>query len=568
MADLYTLNDVRELLPFPKGNNATDTIFGGNHFNVTTLRHFNYTYYDQNYTISNGSKCWLTFSPYQPALQFPNGSFVNATKCYSAILPIGSRAYTGIGFACAFGLALIFVLTLLAKHGKIYLPVEKRFVPIGRRWQWYWGCFICATALISLFVNVDVDRYYLQEMPITVTVFFWFLMCQGTLALTWEAVRHWGSWQERQFIDPNPFVYGQDDRRSKFEFWLPLWFYFWVWMNFFLVVPRSWKFAELQRSVEQTAQKAIPAATSGRFKAAGFCLVIAWLTILVSLRHSINFYKPRNRGIFNRVTGFVRAVPFRFMLILPLSGALIAYQIYISFVWKYSIIKYDGVVAVIYCWGYGPALLILFVQAAYGFASPNEDKELLRQRRLRGEHIDRELGIVKKPAWWRRVRGDHMQSMRDKIAKNVQEVGGGRATGRRVEEAMERQIREDAERAAMEEAGYDIELQAMGRREPANPSIISQRSQPYVQPYSGKSETRRHERNVQAAASLLFPNDLAAERARREADLAMDGPPAYSDEVDRRRGTASTRSDGRTNSVDTTNSINQPPQQIRSMLDL
>jgi hypothetical protein len=230
MASVWDLLIPRELRPFPPGANENETLFDGYEFNLTTLRHWNYTFYSNN-TVSNGSRCYLTFLPYiEPTVLYENGSWVNATKCWSAINPIGTRGNTGIGMAVAFGVGLVLTLTALAKHGRLHLPVDRRFYPIGRRWQWYWGSFVCAAALISLLVNVDVDRYYIQELPIIVTVFFWFLICNGTLALVWEAVRHWGSWQERQYVDPNPFVYQQDDRRSKVEFWLPLWFYFWNWM--------------------------------------------------------------------------------------------------------------------------------------------------------------------------------------------------------------------------------------------------------------------------------------------------------------------------------------------------
>lgn len=225
----FEIFDARDLLSFPQGDNSSDTVFGGIHFNLTTLDFWNYTTYS-NGTVSNGSRCWLTYEPYQPVLLRTNGSFVNATKCWSAVDPIGIRGHTGIGVAVAFALALVLTMTVLAKHGQLYLPKEKRFYPIGRRWQWYWGLFVCACALISLFTNIDVDRYHVQELPIIVTVFFWFLLCQGTTALVWEAVRHWGSWQERQYIDPNPFIYSEDDKRARREFWLPLWFYFWNWM--------------------------------------------------------------------------------------------------------------------------------------------------------------------------------------------------------------------------------------------------------------------------------------------------------------------------------------------------
>lgn len=221
--------EARDLIPFPTGDNDTDTVFGSVHFNLTTLEHFNYTVYD-NGTLSNNSKCYLTYDPYVPALLFPNGTFVNATSCYSNVYPIGDRGRTGIGFAAAFGVCLVLLLTCLAKHGPTHLTRESRFSPVGRRWQWYWGLFVCACALISLFLNIDVDRYKCQQLPIIVTSFFFYLMCMGTTALVWEAVRHWGSWQERQYIDPNPFIYRDDDKRATVEFYLPLWCYLLIWL--------------------------------------------------------------------------------------------------------------------------------------------------------------------------------------------------------------------------------------------------------------------------------------------------------------------------------------------------
>lgn len=155
---------------------------------------------------------------------------VNSTWCYLATEPSGARAHIGIGFGVAFALSLIFVLLNLTRHGKLYLPAEKRFYPIGRRWQWYWAIITCTTALIGLFTGIDVDRYRVVELPLVLNVFFWFLMNMASLALVWEAVRHWGSWMERQFIDPNPFVLQQTDKRGTFEFFVPLFFYLWWWL--------------------------------------------------------------------------------------------------------------------------------------------------------------------------------------------------------------------------------------------------------------------------------------------------------------------------------------------------
>ncbi|PFH58964.1 hypothetical protein XA68_12981 [Ophiocordyceps unilateralis] len=550
MAVPLNLLRARELLAFPSGDNDTDTVLAGNHFNLTTLREWNYTLFS-NQTLSNGTRCWLTLQPYQPDFLLSNGTFVNATKCWVAIEPIGTRGVVGIVLAAVYGIALVLTLAALTKHGKMYLPKETRFYPIGRRWQWYWAGFVCSCALISLLANIDVDRYYIQELPIVLTGFFWFLICQGTMALTWEAVRHWGSWLERQYVDPNPFVYRQDDRRAMVEFWLPLWFYFWVWMNFFLVIPRGWGFVEKQRSPEQTQVVAIPTATGGRFKGGGFCLFIAWLIIIYSLRHSIHHYKPRNRGILNRAIGLVRVVPLRFILMIPLCLALIAYQVLISFDWEFSVLRFEGmVIPVVFAWGYGPTLLIVFIQIVYGFVTPNEDKELLRQRRERGDEVNRELGIVKRPAWWRRVRGDHIAvPLRERIQKNVAEVGGERGVGRRVEDDVERHARLEAMRSAVNDDG-DMELRNVAPR-------------PFVDgaPRIGLPEQRQ-------PASFLLPEIgetmAETERVQRLASLLEGGsPPPYSDRSARRASEPETEP---STPSDTMSEPRQP--KVRSMLDV
>jgi hypothetical protein len=228
----------RDTIPFPLGDNKTDTKIGGYHLNLDTLQAYNYKLYE-NRTLSNDSWCVLAFEPWAPTYLFPNGTFQNVTWCYRPLNPIGPRGKTSIGLAVAFSICLLLAMVNLRKHGRLYLQPQQRFRPIGRRWQWYWSFFVCVAALISLFTNVDVDRYYIMELPIVLTSFFWFLMQQGTMAMVWEAARHWASWNERKLIDPDPFMLREDDRRAKFEFWMPLWFYLWLWMVSFLVLPSS-----------------------------------------------------------------------------------------------------------------------------------------------------------------------------------------------------------------------------------------------------------------------------------------------------------------------------------------
>ncbi|KAI1344464.1 hypothetical protein F5Y15DRAFT_366649 [Xylariaceae sp. FL0016] len=551
--------EFRDALSFPDNINSTDTVFFGVHFNLTTLNHWNYTFYPGNNTISNGSWCMLMDPPFTPAGIMNNGSFVNSTWCYLATLPSGPRGHTGIGFAVGFALSLIFVLVNLTRHGKLYLPVEKRFVPVGRRWQWYWSILVCALAVISLFTGIDVERYRVLELPIVLNVFFWFLMQLATMGLVWEGVRHWGSWMERQYIDPQPFVLKQFDRRAMFEFWLPMVFYLFWWLNFFLIVPRNWGLIEKQRSPEQTVTIAIPAATNGRFKAAPFLLFVGWLIMLTSIWHSIRHYEPRNRGWFNRLIGFLGYMPFRFVLQIPLVLAMIGYQELSAWDFSVSPLNAKTNLLAMYLGGYAPSLLIVIIQIADGFLRPNEDKELIRQRRERGAQIDSDLGLVKKPAWWRRVNREHeVGNMRDRIMRNVAEVGGGRVTGTQVERMAARRAA-DAEAAERQTNNTSYEMNEIRR----TGSVASSRRSgaappPYYEQYAGRSDQRRHEHTVQMASGLLFPNASpdagASDRGRV---LEVPNQPAQ-------RPITAERSTSTNSGV----SMTAPPPQVKSMLDV
>lgn len=574
----------RNAVAWPAGDNSSDTIISGHHLNVTALKYWNYTLYS-NSTLNNGSNsnCLLTIPPYEPTYVYPNGSFHNYTSCYSPIKEIGTRGKISIGLAALYGIALMFTLLNLAKHGRMHLPTEKRFRPVGRRWQWYWMIMMCATGFISLIVNIDVDRYYLPQIPIVITAFFWMLLNLTTMACVWEAVRHWGSWMERQYIDPDPFALAMDDKRAQFEFWVPLFLYLWWWLDFFLVVPRNWGNIELQRTVEQTWARAAPSATDARFKAAVFMLLMCWVTTVYYLRHSIKHYRERNRGFINRAIGLVRFTPYRFMLLIPLSLAVVAFQGLSAWKFQYGVFDVNGNTVSQFVGGYVPALLIMVVQIVAGFINPNEDKELIRQRRVRGAEQDRELGITKKPAWWKRVNGEvhDNETMLERITRNVREVGGGKATAKKIDETHEIRTRE----AVPANGATDIEMGQIPRG-----ASTTAGSRPTVRPapnstYSGRSEQRRLETAQAAAAQLLFPSSQnPAAFHERVSYLSTDGPPPpYQGDAQKedrgrpRRSTEATSSNTttlrpnpaeRSESANTSNSTAGPPQQIRSMLDV
>jgi hypothetical protein len=327
----------------------------------------------------------------------------------------------------------------------------------------------------------------------------------------------------------------------------------WRLQNFFMIVPRNWTGIELQRYPQQVIDDAAPTATDARFKTAAFMLAVCWLITVFSLWHSIKHYCPRNRGAFNRLRGLVRYTPLRFMLLLPLAAVIPAYQALVAWYFDYSPLKVGGPLASIYAGAYTPTLLILYVQILFGFFNPNEDLELQRQRRVRAQELDREMGIVHKPSWWRRVNGEHLdpnESMRDRLARNVREIHGTKRSA------------PDAEVTLSPPAGAPATSVEMTPVSPPPPSA----------PYSSRSERRRQERAMELAAGVLFsgaPEQSAATAARRREELMMDGPPppSYRDTVENIRA-APASNVARSISAESSSSTNHPPQQIRSMLDV
>jgi hypothetical protein len=204
-----------------------------------------------------------------------------------------------------------------------------------------------------------------------------------------------------------------------------------------MLIPRSWTNIQSQSSPEQTRDFAEPTATDIRWKLAALFNFFGWLTIVFSLRHSIKYYKPRNRGLLNRMIGFVKSAPNRFLLTIPLCLVMVGYEAACAFKFDISPLKLHPKLGYMYGLGWGPIAAIFLVQEIAGFWNPNEDRELIHQRRVRDQEIDVEMGIVKKPHWWSRLHGDPSISVHDSIARNVREVGGGRPTTTSLERAIE-----------------------------------------------------------------------------------------------------------------------------------
>lgn len=223
------LIQLRELLAFPPNpDNSSDTVLNGIHFNLTALQYWNYTLFS-NGTLSNHSSCYLIFDDYKPVI-LSNGTFINGTSCYVPILPLKTRGRVGALFGALFGISIMFTLINLKRHGQQFLRESRRFRLVGRRWQWYWMLIEAACGMISCITAVDVDRDYLQDLALILSSFFFMCMGQSAVAAIWEGIRHWGSWQERQIVDRDPFSLREDDVRGKKEFYMPLVFYFFTFM--------------------------------------------------------------------------------------------------------------------------------------------------------------------------------------------------------------------------------------------------------------------------------------------------------------------------------------------------
>ena len=163
----------------------------------------------------------------------------------------------------------------------------------------------------------------------------------------------------------------------------------------------------MQSSPEQTANKAMPASTDARFKAASIIAIPCLAIICYYIYHIFYWYKQCPRGR-NPIVFYTTTFPLKFTLVIILTAIKIGYNIASAFVWKVSPLKYDGDPGFIYGLGYTPVLLALIILNVWGYIDWNEDRVIIRQRIARGQAADAELGIdqFKKPAWWRLIRMD------------------------------------------------------------------------------------------------------------------------------------------------------------------
>jgi hypothetical protein len=369
-------------------------------FTLHIVNAFLLAIYD-NGTLSNSSNCYLAFGQYAPVF-LPNGTAVNGTSCDSPIKKIRTRGGLGIGFGVIFAILIVLGITALAKHGKSYLPVEKNFRLVSRRWPWYWYVIAGACGCISGFVGVDIDRVYLQSTSLILQNVFYYVTLPAMLAAVWEMTRHWGSLCERRLADADPWRFKHDDLRAKIEFYTPLVFYLFGFLvprppppptflpllmnqTFFLSVLRSWTIIP-KGTWTPDQSRSISAATDGRFKASAIMGALAWLTIVFSVFTSLKYY-PQT----------ARKVPMRVPICLALLLVRVAYNIAVA--WDYNIgpLRPSTNPAWIYALGYAPIALAMLTMVVYARWERNDDKIIIQERRDREREADRELAQAALP---------------------------------------------------------------------------------------------------------------------------------------------------------------------------
>ncbi|SZE99628.1 unnamed protein product [Blumeria hordei] len=356
----------KEFFSIQASENFSDDLIRETHWNLSMLNQMNYTLYS-NHTLSNESRCILIFETKIPEL-LPNGTFINGISCYSPFRPIRARAKIGLVFACFFAFSIIYTIVNLRKLAKRSSPSHQKSDVLGARFQWYWALIATSCALTSSIADVDVDRYYLPELPLVLSSIFWHLTVLASICIIWESIRHWGSVLKKRTEDANYSSFDTSPRKYHIEVLFPVLFYFPICLNFLMVFPRRWTNIELQRSPSQTYLRARPFATDIRFKIGAFSLVASWCVIclFLNLLHQqlkLGIHNP-DHGLQNR-----QLIPPRLIILISLSLIMVTYNTVCAFNFTISPMNVHCDLGFMYGLGWGVVALILIIYQSGDFLS-------------------------------------------------------------------------------------------------------------------------------------------------------------------------------------------------------
>jgi len=212
---------------------------------------------------------------------------------------------------------------------------------------------------------------------------FYYVTLPAMLGSLWEMTRHWGCLCERILVDEDPWRFPDEDRRSKIEFYLPLVFYLFGFLTFFLSVLRSWTpISHYSWSPVHVSSR--NSATDPRFKASAFFAFLAWSIIVASMVTSLHYYPTARR------------VPWKVPLCIAIIFVRVVYNIAVAFEYDIGPLKFDTPEAFIYALGYLPVLLCMLVMVVSAWRETNDDVMIKQLRREREMKTDFELGISRR----------------------------------------------------------------------------------------------------------------------------------------------------------------------------
>ncbi|KAL1975601.1 hypothetical protein VTN31DRAFT_3993 [Thermomyces dupontii] len=164
----------RAIIPFPDIDSNTDTLAlnGVVLHNISTFQRLNYTLYT-NLTLSNDQTgdCWLAgLDGISPPVLLPTGNkteLINGTSCFTPVRGLQQHGMLGIVLAMLFVLALLCTVHNLRRHARRKLAqAGNGGSSSSSRRQWFWLLLVAACGMVSGFMAIDVDRYYLPGLPL------------------------------------------------------------------------------------------------------------------------------------------------------------------------------------------------------------------------------------------------------------------------------------------------------------------------------------------------------------------------------------------------------------------
>lgn len=189
----------RAIIPFPDIDSNTDTLAlnGVVLHNISTFQRLNYTLYT-NLTLSNDQTgdCWLAgLDGISPPVLLPTGNkteLINGTSCFTPVRGLQQHGMLGIVLAMLFVLALLCTVHNLRRHARRKLAqAGNGGSSSSSRRQWFWLLLVAACGMVSGFMAIDVDRYYLPGLPLVLQSLFFYVMMPMLMAAVWEGLYHW-----------------------------------------------------------------------------------------------------------------------------------------------------------------------------------------------------------------------------------------------------------------------------------------------------------------------------------------------------------------------------------------